>query len=145
MFTENREGGFLDEVDKYSNIEVVAKQAANWEREKGMNVATNMYQANNKINMFYGLSDEMALGAAQACNSLGLKDIVTIGIDGNPNTLDDIKAGVCTASVYTNPFEIGAQTIVDCDKAIKGETMENKIHEIPTVIVDKSNVDEYIK
>lgn len=145
VFTENREGGFLDEIDKYSNIEVVAKQAANWEREKGMNVATNMYQANNQINMFYGLSDEMALGAAQACSSLGLKDVVTIGIDGNPNTLDDIKSGVCTASVYTNPYEIGAQTIVDCDKAIKGETIENKLHEIPTTIVDKNNVDEYIK
>lgn len=145
VFTENREGGFLDEVNKYSNIEVVAKQAANWEREKGMNVATNMYQANNKINMFYGLSDEMALGAAQACSSLGLKDVITIGIDGNPNTLSDIKSGVCTASVYTNPYEIGAQTIVDCDKAIKGESIENKLHEIPTVIVDKNNVDEYIK
>ncbi|MBU2702744.1 ribose transport system substrate-binding protein [Sporomusaceae bacterium BoRhaA] len=145
VFTANRGGGFEEAAKNYSNIKIVAKQAANWEREKGMNAATNMYQANNVINVFYGLSDEMALGAAQAAKSLGLKDIITIGIDGNPNTLSDIKAGICTASVYTNPFKIGEETIVDCDKAIKGEKLENIMHEIKTLIVDKDNVDQYLK
>ncbi len=145
VFTAKRAGGFEDNVKKYGNIEIVAKQAANWEREKAMNAATNMYQANSSINVFYGLSDEMALGAAQAAKSLGLKDVLTIGIDGNPNTLNDIKAGICTASVYTNPFKIGEQTIIDADKAIKGEKMDNKMDEIPTTIVDKNNVDQYLK
>ncbi|PRR83278.1 sugar ABC transporter substrate-binding protein [Clostridium vincentii] len=145
VFTENREGGFLEKMKEYSNIEIVATQAANWEREKGMNAATNMYQANSSINVFYGLSDEMALGAAQACKSLALTDVLTIGIDGNPNTLSDIADGICTASVYTNPHKIGEETIVDCDKAINGEEIENKMHEIETIIVDKENVSEYLK
>lgn len=145
VFTENRAGGFLEQMKKYSNIEVVSTQAANWEREKGMNAATNMYQANSAINAFYGLSDEMALGAAQAMKSAGLNEVITIGIDGNPNTLDDIKGGVCTASVYTNPYKIGAETIGDAVKAINGEKNDNVIHEIETIIVDKENVDEYIK
>lgn len=145
VFTENRKGGFVDEAKKYSNIKIVATQPANWEREKGMNVATNLYQANKSINMFYGLSDEMAIGAAQAAKSVNIKDAVTIGIDGNPATLDSIAQGETTATVYTNPKQIGKQTIVDCAKAIKGEKMENKIDEVKTIVVDKDNLGEYRK
>jgi ribose transport system substrate-binding protein len=145
VFTDNRKGGFVDEAKKYSNIKIVATQPADWEREKGMNVATNLYQANNSINMFYGLSDEMAIGAAQAARSANIKDAVTVGIDGNPATLDSIAAGETTATIYTNPKEMGKEAVVDCGKAIKGEKMDNKIDEIKTIVVDKDNLSEYKK
>ncbi|MBU3100247.1 MULTISPECIES: sugar ABC transporter substrate-binding protein [Clostridium] len=145
VFTDNRKGGFVDEAKKYSNIKIVATQPANWEREKGMNVATNMYQANKTINVFYGLSDEMAIGATQAFKSVGIKDGITIGIDGNPATMDSISKGETTATVYTSPKEIGTQSIVDCGKAIKGLKVQNKMHQIKTLVVDKSLVSKYIK
>lgn len=143
VFTDNRKGGFVDQAKKYSNIKIVATQPADWEREKGMNVATNLYQANKSINMFYGLSDEMAIGAAQACKAEGIKDAVTVGIDGNPATLDSISKSETTATVYTNPKKIGTESIVDAVKAIKGEKISNKFDETPTLIVDKSNLSQY--
>lgn len=144
VFTENREGGFVKEAKKYSNIHIVSKQPADWDRGKALDVATNMYQANKKINTFYGLSDEMALGAAAAARQTGIKDAITIGIDGNPNTLNAIKKGQATATVYTNPKLMGERTIKDADAAIKGKKKSNPMNEVPTIVVDKSKVNEYI-
>ncbi|WP_175412887.1 sugar ABC transporter substrate-binding protein [Clostridium sp. AWRP] len=143
VFTDNRKGGFVNEAKKYSNVKIVATQPADWQREKGMNVATNLYQANKAINMFYGLSDEMAIGAAQAFKSAGVKDGVTIGIDGNPATLDSIAQGETTATIYTDPKQIGKESIIDCSKALKGEKMANKLDKTKTFVVDKSNVSTY--
>lgn len=145
VFTENRQGGFVKQAKKYSNIHIVAKQPADWDRGKALDVATNMAQANKKINTFYGLSDEMALGAAAAARQAGLKDAITLGIDGNPNTLDAIKKGQATATVYTNPKLIGQRTIKDADSAIKGKKKDNPKNETPTVVVDKETVDKYLK
>lgn len=143
VFTDERKGGFEDEAKKYSNIKIIATQPADWQREKGMNVATNLYQANKSINMFYGLSDEMAIGAAQACKQLNIKDSVCIGIDGNPATMNSISENAMTATCYTAPKQIGQESIVDCGKAIKKQKMDSQIDEVKTTIVDKSNVSQY--
>lgn len=145
VFTENREGGFVDAAKQYKNIKIVAKQPANWDRGKALDTATNMYQGNKDINTFYGLSDEMALGAASAAKQAGIKNAITIGIDGNPNTLAAIKKGSVTGSVYTNPKMMGKRAVQDAIKAIKGQKKANVINEIPTVVVDKSNVAKYTK
>jgi ribose transport system substrate-binding protein len=87
----------------------------------------------------------MALGAASAAKQAGIKNAITIGIDGNPNTLAAIKKGSVTGSVYTNPKMMGKRAVQDAIKAIKGQKKANVINEIPTVVVDKSNVAKYTK
>ncbi|WAM36167.1 sugar ABC transporter substrate-binding protein [Caldicellulosiruptor acetigenus] len=143
--TREREGGFMDQIKKkYPGIKVVAVQPGDWEREKSMNAAMNMLQAHPDIEVFYGLSDEMALGAAQACKAAGRKDILTIGIDGNPNALEAITKGELTATLYVYPDVIGAKAIEALDKVIRGQKV-NKFIVTPTVIVDKTNVDKFLK
>lgn len=144
VFTENRQDGFVQQAKKYSNIHIVSKQPADWDRGKALDVATNMYQANKKVNTFYGLSDEMALGAAAAARQAGIDDAITIGIDGNPNTLNAIKKGQATATVYTNPKLMGERAIKDANSAIKGKKKSNPMNEVPTVVVDKKTVKDYI-
>ena len=69
-FTTQRMGGFVDRAaEAYPGIEVVATQPGDWVRETGMNAAMDMLQAHPEINVIYGLSDEMALGAVQAASS----------------------------------------------------------------------------
>lgn len=145
-YTTQREGGFVDKCKaSYPGIVLVATQAGDWEREKGMNAATNMLQAHPEINVFYGLSDEMALGAAQACKQAGRTDIICVGLDGNPNAKEAVKNGELTATLDVGPVAIGKNAIEALIKAIKGETIENKIIEADTTVVDSSNVDQFIK
>jgi ribose transport system substrate-binding protein len=140
-----RAGGFLDQIKKYPGIKVAATQPADWAREKGMNVAANMLQANGSINVFYGLNDEMSLGAGQAIKQMGLKGIVTIGIDGNPNAMEAVNNGDQTATLYVNPAGIGKGAIDMLDAALKKQPAPaGKRLPVDTIVVDKSLVDQYL-
>jgi ribose transport system substrate-binding protein len=137
-FTTDRKGGFVDEVKKYPGIKVVASQPGDWEREKSMNVAQNILESNPDVDVFYGLSDEMALGAAQACKAAGKKDVVIIGIDGNPNAIEAVAKGDITATLGTQPDLIGLKAIETLNKAIKGQSSPKKVI-TDTVVIDKTN------
>jgi len=145
VYTTERMGGFVDQAaERYPGVKLVASQPGDWEREKGMNAAANMLQANPQINVFYGLSDEMALGAAQACRQADRGDIICVGLDGNPNALEAVKAGQLTATLDVGPVAIGKNAIEALIKAIAGETIDEVILEAETTVVDISNVDNYL-
>jgi ribose transport system substrate-binding protein len=59
-------------------------------------------QKDPDIDVFYGNSDEMAIGAALAAEQLGLeinKDFFAVGIDGNQPTLDLLGEGKFSATL----------------------------------------------
>lgn len=145
-FTTQRMGGFVDRVaEAYSNIEVVATQPGDWVREKGMNAAMDMIQAHPEISVIYGLSDEMALGAVQACKQLNRTDIKCIGLDGNMNAFESVKAGELAATLDCGPVAIGANAIKALGDAINGVELEDKIIEAETTVVDSTIVDDFLK
>ena len=137
-FTTERKGGFVDELKKFPGIKVVASQPGDWEREKSMNVAQNILESNPDVDVFYGLSDEMALGASQACKAANKKGVAIIGIDGNPNAVDAVAKGDLTATLGTNPDLMGAKAIEVLNLAVKGKTSGKKVI-TDTTVIDKSN------
>lgn len=145
-YTTQRMGGFVDRCkEAYPDITVVASQPGDWVREKGMNAAMDMIQAHPEITVIYGLSDEMALGAVQACKQLNREDIICVGLDGNPNAFESVKAGELTATLDCGPVAIGANAIKALAEAIDGVARDEKIIEAETTVVDASIVDNYIK
>ena len=84
--TRERGEGFHKIADQ--KLTVVAKQSADFDRTKGLNVASNMLQANPDVQAIFAQNDEMALGAIQAAKSAG-KNIFIVGFDG---TADGQKA-----------------------------------------------------
>jgi len=145
VYTTERMGGFVDQAEEfYPGVKLVASQPGDWEREKGMNAAANMLQANPQINVFYGLSDEMALGAAQACKQADRDDIICVGLDGNPNAKEAVKAGQLTATLDVGPVAIGRNAIEALLMAFAGETLDDLIIEAETTVVDIDNVDDYL-
>ena len=144
-YTTQRMGGFVDRVaEAYPNIEVVASQPGDWVRETGMNAAMDMLQAHPEITVIYGLSDEMALGAVQACKQNGREDIIVVGLDGNPNAFESVKAGELTATLDCGPVAIGANAVLAAVDAINGVEREEKVIEAETTVVDITLVDEYL-
>jgi ribose transport system substrate-binding protein len=140
-----RAGGFIDQIKNYPGLQVVATQPADWAREKGMNVAANMLQANGDINVFYGLNDEMSLGAGQAIKQAGKAGVVTVGIDGNPNAMEAVKNGDQTATLFVNPGKIGSASIEMLDAALKKQPApSSKRVPIDTIVVDETMVDQYL-
>lgn len=126
-------------------VEIIGKQTAEWERIIAVDVATAALQQNPHIDLFYGNSDEMGIGACIAAKKLGRKinqDIWCISIDGNPVTLDLIEKGDVTATLGVYPALIGATVIQQMDKAFRGENIPY-ILETPSIVVDRNNIIDY--
>ena len=102
--TRERGKGFHDIADERLNV--VAKQAADFDRTKGLTVTENLLQGNPDAKAIFAHNDEMALGAIEAIQSSG-KDIMVIGFDGNDDALKSIEAGNLTATVAQRPELIG--------------------------------------
>lgn len=140
--TDERAGGFKEAL-KGTQITVVSEQSAEWDRKKGADMTTDFLQKNPDLDLVFGCSDAMAQGAAQAAKTAG-KDLITIGLDGNPDALADIKAGKLTATLVVYPKEMGAKVIEVIDRNKKGEKV-GPVVKTDTIVVDKTNVDKFIK
>jgi ribose transport system substrate-binding protein len=81
----------------------VAKQSADSQRIKGMDVMQNILQAHPDISAIFAENDEMALGAIEAIAAAGKSDQVkVVGFDGTADALDAIKGGRMAASATSN-------------------------------------------
>lgn len=108
-------------------IDVVAKQAADFDRTKGLTVMENILQAQPEINAVFAHNDEMALGALKAIESSGRKNIIVVGFDATDDAVAAVKDGKLSATVAQKPAEIGAIGIEVADKIIKKETVQENV------------------
>lgn len=122
--TRERGTGFHNVADEKLNV--VAKQAANFDRTEGLTVMENIIQANPDIKAVFAHNDEMALGAIEAINSSG-RDIMVIGFDGNDDALKAIEAGQLEATVAQQPDLIGQLAVQAGLDAAQGKKVEENI------------------
>ncbi|WP_194541797.1 ribose ABC transporter substrate-binding protein RbsB [Paenibacillus sp. FSL W7-1279] len=122
--TRERGQGFHDIADEQLNV--VAKQAADFDRTKGLTVTENLLQGNPDAKAIFAHNDEMALGAIEAIQSSG-KDIMVIGFDGNDDALKSIEAGNLTATVAQQPELIGQLAVGAAKDVLQGKEVEKNI------------------
>ena len=121
---DSRLRGFRDGISDYPNIEIVASQPANFERDQGYNVMQNMLQAHAEIQAVFACNDMMALGAMEAIASSGRTgSIKIIGFDAVAEARAEIERGNLEASVAQHPAEMGRLAIENAIKIINGKTV----------------------
>ena len=147
IFSHRRTGGFKAGLEKSCpGVEVVGEQTANWLRQDGQAVASVAWQSDPDIDVFYGNSDEMAIGAALAGEQLGKtinEDFFAVGIDGNPPTLDLLGEGKFSATLGVDPYNMGVTTMTTLEKIFAGEEVP-EITLTPSVVVTPDNLDAYL-
>ncbi|AGK52418.1 ribose ABC transporter substrate-binding protein RbsB [Bacillus sp. 1NLA3E] len=119
--------GFHKSIDPVSDIKVVAKQAADFDRAKGLSVMENILQANKDIKAVFAHNDEMALGAVEALEAAGLKDVIVVGFDANEDAVKAVEAGTMAATVAQKPTIIGQQGVTTAIKVAAGEKVDKFI------------------
>lgn len=137
--SEDRIGGALENIKKFPGIKIVAQQPANYRRPEAVSVMQNILQANGagKIDLVFAANGEMALGVVQAAKDANrLKEFGILGLDGQKEELDSIKAGEMTATWKYKPA--GIEGFAAAMKILKGEKVEPNIV-IDTEIIDSSN------
>jgi ribose transport system substrate-binding protein len=116
--------GFHNVADQ--ELDVAAKQSADFDRTKGLNVMENLLQGNSDIKAVFAHNDEMALGAIQAINSSG-RDVLVVGFDGNEDAVNAVKEGKLAATVAQQPELIGELAVKAASDVLKGKKVEKNI------------------
>jgi ribose transport system substrate-binding protein len=116
--------GFRSVADQ--NLNVIARQTANFDRTQGLNVMENLLQGHKEIDAVFAQNDEMALGAIEAINSSG-RDILVVGFDGNEDAIKEVQDGRLGATIAQQPELIGKEAVVAASKILKGEKVDKTI------------------
>lgn len=124
---EARKTGAENTFKAASQVELVASQPADWDRQKALDTAASMLQSNPNLKAIYCCNDTMALGALQAVKNAGkLGQILVVGTDGAAEALESVKAGELSATVAQNSAEIGATSLRRMIKSVKdGEKIDS--------------------
>lgn len=124
--TRDRGKGFHNIVDTTTGIKVVASQAADFDRTKGLDVMTNIIQSTPNFNAVFAQNDEMALGAVKALKAAN-KKVIVVGFDGNADAKAAVKSGDMAATVAQQPDLMGSMAVDNAVKIIKGQTVAKQI------------------
>ncbi|MFJ9213086.1 substrate-binding domain-containing protein [Streptomyces sp. NPDC102264] len=140
--SRERGQGFAEGIKAYPGIKVVARQPADFDRTKGLDVMTNMLQAHSGVNGVFAENDEMALGAVKALGSKAGTSVPVVGFDGTPDGLKAVKAGTLYASVAQQPAELGRLAVLNAIKAARGDEVAPTV-KVPVKVVTAENVADF--
>ncbi len=109
--TRERGEGFNTFVsENCPDLEIVARQTANFSRAEGLSVMENILVAQPDIAAVFAHNDEMALGALQAIEASG-RDILVVGFDATDDAVAAVEECRMAATVQQLPALLGAQAV----------------------------------
>lgn len=123
--TTERGEGFAKGIEG-SDIEVIARQTANYDRTEGLNVMENLLQSHPDVNAVFAQNDEMALGALEAIEASG-RDILVVGFDAIDDAVNSVEDGKLAATIAQKPEDMGKTAIEIAKKYLDGEDIEDFI------------------
>lgn len=143
--TTLRSEGFREAIQNYPDLEIVASQSGDFQKEKSLNVMQNILQSQPEIDAVYTHDDEMALGVLQAIKEANRTDIkVVTGAGGNKEVYKLIKDGdsLMKATFTYSPVMIKDAVKVAAD-ILNGKTPSEKEIVIEATKVYDQNVDQF--
>lgn len=106
------EQGFRDALAQHPDMEILAAQPADFEKEKAMTVMNSFLQTHDQIDGVFAINDAMAMGAVLAAESASrLEGMAIWGADGERDALEMIEQNKLTGTIYTNCFEEGSTAL----------------------------------
>ncbi|MDO5735838.1 MAG: substrate-binding domain-containing protein [Propionibacteriaceae bacterium] len=140
--SRDRGAGFDEGIAAFADIKVAAKQTANFSRAEGLDVATNLMQANSGVVGIFAENDEMALGAVEALGARVGKDVFVVGFDGTEEGLKAVADGTMVATIAQQPEELGKLAVQQAKKALDDEEV-TAVVPVEVVAVTKDNVADF--
>lgn len=136
----NRTKGIENVLAKYPDIEVLAKDTANWKRDEAVNKVKNWISAfGARITGVVAENDDMGLGALQALKESGVT-LPVVGIDGIEDGLNAVKSGEFIGTMLQNgTVELAAGLAVAAAIANGEDVNTEPVYKMPKIT--KENVD----
>jgi ribose transport system substrate-binding protein len=132
----DRINGFTKAVE--GKLDIAQKTPANFEKNKGLQVAEAMLKAHPDVVGIYAANDLMALGAAQAVQNAGKKGkIFVIGNDGIKESLEAVASGKLAGTVSQYPYVMGVMAVDACQALADGKSVPAVV-ESPIQMIKKA-------
>ena len=146
--TQDRSQGFADALESCGE-EVDQRQAAEFTVESGEEVAANLLQAEDKIDIIWNHDDDQGVGVKAAFENADRDEFFFIGGAGSCNAMDWIEDGSMEATVIYPPTQaadgIKLARLIAQDKGmsdlVQVEVPKRVVLNAPVVSAD--NVEEY--
>lgn len=145
--SEQRDAGFEAAIAANPGTKLLDKQPADFNRAKGLSVMENEMQkyGAGQIQGVFTVNDEVALGAMEAVQAAGRQaEILIVGIDGNEDAANAVKAGKMYATAADDPWMKGYVAVYNLVYKLQGDSKFQEKPEVKVIYVDKSNVDTYL-
>ena len=133
-----------------AGLTIVAKQPADWDRNKALDVATNIISQYPDLKAFYCANDTMALGVQEAVENEGLADqIMVVGTDGIPDAFTSVNEDRMAATVAQDPAQIGVvcfNILLDAVRNGNAGSLDEEpaFQYVDSILVTKDNVADYL-
>jgi len=139
-----RTSGFVDMVEAdFPNIEIVATEVGNWQRDQGVSITENWLTAyGEEIDAIVANNDEMALGAIEVLQRADRDDVIVLGVDFTPDAKAAIEEGTMAGSVRQDLAGQGAGGVQMAYDLFQGGVSENPLW-IPFVLITAEDVGDY--
>jgi erythritol transport system substrate-binding protein len=139
-----RTHGFHVVLDPHRNLRRVAAQSANWSQSEAFEKTETMLEAHAGIRGILAGNDTMALGAAAAVKTAGIKGIVITGFDGSPDAIAAIRAGALRATALQPAVLIARLAVDEARRFLQsGSTGSPERQVIACDLVTQQNAGDY--
>ena len=137
--SDQRRDGFLSVVEKHPDIEVILGPHTDFDRSKAFDAAQNLLIAHDDIDLIYGVSTTIGLGAGQAIKQAGKsEEIASMGFGGTGDEIVAMSEGWLTASVLRSIDDSGVAAADAFVAHSKGEEVQ-QVWGGPFVMIDKDS------
>ncbi|MBN2859121.1 MAG: substrate-binding domain-containing protein [Sphaerochaetaceae bacterium] len=137
--------GILNILGNDPSWESVGDYAADWSADKAVSFASDVItEYGDEIKAIICDNDDMSSAVQNYVNSIGRKDIVAIGVDGNAGPLGMVKAGTLRSTVLQDGAAQVSTAISLIPDIIAGKEVP-KTTMVPFTLVTSENVDNYLK
>lgn len=145
--TARREAWQAEFFDKRPDVEIVAEDIANWNKDEAMALMEDWVQANDKIDAVISMNDNMAAGAIEVIkDNADYSDLLVYGVDGTAEACLLIKDGLMTSTGLQAAGDLAKLNAEYIHKVLTGEMDVTEVYDnIPAPLITIDNVDEYIE
>ncbi len=106
--TQERSQGFHQALLSFPEVELLASEPANFDRQQAQEAFARLLDEHPTINAVFAHNDVMILGALEAAQAAGRDHlIVFVGFDAIAEAVDAIEEGELRATVAQQPLEMG--------------------------------------
>ncbi|WP_298750158.1 sugar ABC transporter substrate-binding protein [uncultured Serinicoccus sp.] len=126
------------------DVEIVAEDIANWNKDEALTLMEDWVLANGEIDAIISMNDNMAAGALEAVRGdSAYDDILAYGVDGTPEATLLIEDGLMTATTLQDASELAELNMSTVHDLLTGAEDEVNV-DIGNPVITQDNVQEYI-